>query len=439
MAFDNYYSITHVITKRIKFVTMFNYSRLFKLSRFIWQLRPVTNSCGNNYKQLTEAASFVAIHLRNKQLLRVSGPGSFIYLQSLLTNDMRKLLSANHAEQFSSLDHHNKLMPVIYSFILSAVGKVLCDLFVYRGRYIVADCNGYDGDGEFILEVDKGLATAVKRLLLGYNVNKNIKVELANDFNLWAILPASLLDKHQSIYNIDQTLSPIDSDDLKLVADPRIGYEHFGYRFLTRLGGSRLEDLGPYIKCQSNHERIRLIEGRIADYIGLKYQLGLAEGQNDIRSGHYFPFEMNGDFINAISLNKGLYTSEEKTIKIYSTQPIKQRVFPIEFLCSNHILRQKSPAPRTLIYSTNERRKVGQLHRRIGRFGIASLAIPLANNNIPRDIVTQDLYHIDTNLKLRASIPKWWPKNFDQIYLNAPKYPECLFNFDSQNSHVRIT
>ncbi|OTF78121.1 Mitochondrial ransferase CAF17-like protein, partial [Euroglyphus maynei] len=268
----------------------------------------------------------MAIHLRNKQLLRISGPGSFIYLQSLLTNDMRKLLLLpSHAEKSSLPDHQNQFTPVIYSFMLSAVGKVLCDLFVYRGRFISPDCNGSDGDGEFVLEVDKSLATALKRLLLSYNVNKNIKVEFANDLNLWAIFPASLFGKHYHADNIDHTLHPIDSDDLKLVADPRIGSEYFGYRFLTRLGGSNFKDLGPYIKCQSNHERIRLIEGQMTDYIRLKYQLGLAEGQNDIKSGFYFPFEMNGDFVNAISLDKGLYTSEEKTIKIYSTQPIKQR------------------------------------------------------------------------------------------------------------------
>ena len=417
---------------------MYINSRLLKSSRFIWQLRSITNSYGNN-KQLTEAVSFIAIHLRNKQLVRISGPGSFIYLQSLLTNDMRKLLLPKYAEQYSSFDSRNQLNPVIYSFLLSAVGKVLCDLFVYRGRFITAECSDYESDGEFVLEVDKSLATAVKRLLLSYNVNKNIKVELADDLNLWAILPASLLNKHYSADTIDETLRPINSDDLKLVADPRIGSKYFGYRFITRLGGSSLKDLGPYIKCQSNHERIRLIEGQITDYIRLKYQLGLAEGHNDVKSGFYFPFELNGDFINAISLDKGLYTSEEKTIKIYSTQPIKQRVFPIEFSCQNHTLGRLSPAPNTLIYSINDRRKVGQLHRRIGRFGIASLTIPLTSNNIPRDIVTQDLYHNDTGLKLRASIPIWWPKNFDQIYLNVPKYPECLFNFDNQNSHVQLT
>lgn len=82
---------------------------------------------------------FHAIKLSNKRLLRVTGPQSFIYMQSLFTNDMRNLLNKPSSEPSNS----NK--SVIYTFLLSAVGRVLCDLFVYRGRACV--------DGEYFLEV----------------------------------------------------------------------------------------------------------------------------------------------------------------------------------------------------------------------------------------------------------------------------------------------
>lgn len=102
------------------------------------------------------ASSFVAIRLNpTKRLMRVSGIDSFIYLQSLLTNDMRQLLPVERLKrnwgpsnysmtQIGALDQ-----PVIYAYLLSAVGKVLADLYVYRGRYRAED-------GEYILEASGG-------------------------------------------------------------------------------------------------------------------------------------------------------------------------------------------------------------------------------------------------------------------------------------------
>lgn len=160
----------------------------------------------------------------------------------------------------------------------------------------------------------------MRRLLLGYNLSRNVKVEHAKELDLWALVPAANFTdnftvKHPS--NLPE-LKEIDSDDIKLVRDPRLGPRYLGYRFLTRLGGSRLEDIGKYIKPINNHKedddksqrrmgKLRLYEGSIWDYARLRYRLGVAEGQQECMSGFYFPFELNGDLLNAISLNKGKF------------------------------------------------------------------------------------------------------------------------------------
>ena len=107
-------------------------------------------------------------------------------------------------------------------------------------------------------------------------------------------------------------LEEFDSDDFKLIRDPRIGPRYLGYRLLTRLGGEKVEDIGRYIKLSNNNneikkQKIRVYEGSTLDYARLRYRLGVAEGNQEILSGFYFPFELNGDLLNAISLNKGLY------------------------------------------------------------------------------------------------------------------------------------
>ena len=89
-----------------------------------------------------------------RRLLRVSGADAFIYLQSLLSNDMRQLLPVDRlAAEFRSGRRNQSIsqlaavdQPLLYAFLLSAVGRVLADLFVYRGRYRAED-------GEYILEV----------------------------------------------------------------------------------------------------------------------------------------------------------------------------------------------------------------------------------------------------------------------------------------------
>ena len=166
--------------------------------------------------------------------------------------------------------------------------------------------------------MDAKLATALKRLLLGYNLSRGVKVELATDLDLWTILPATAFDgpenavDHLEDDHHAHELEEIDSDDIKLVADPRIGSHRLGYRFLTRLGGRQITDIGRYLKLvgsdnkqEQKKQKIRLYEGSYADYVRLRYRLGVAEGAEDIRSAFYYPFELNGDLVNAVSLNKG--------------------------------------------------------------------------------------------------------------------------------------
>ena len=395
------------------------------LSRF--QQEPETEEV----KSEPDRSSFVAIKLENKRLLRVSGSDSFIYLQSLLTNDMRQLLPVDRLQDemitnrniFQQIYALNQ--PLIYSYICSAVGKVLCDLFVYRMRYRAEE-------GEFILEVDADYATAIKRLLLGHNLSRNVKVELADDFDLWTLIPENSyrVKIHETPELPNSDLVEIDSDDIKLVNDPRIRKNNvLGYRFLTRLGGKTLQDIGKY--CKAPETKLRLIQGSISDYHILKYRFGISEGFHDHLSGHYFPFELNGDILNAVSLNKGLYTSEEKIIKIYSTDGIKRRIFPVVFSGPKSKISSLQPAPRTILNNATNGKKFGMLHYRIGRYGIATLPVPVRNSPVPNheSKMMPMLSHNDTGIQVQTKIPFWWPHDLENPQLPIPEYPKSMFNF----------
>lgn len=133
-----------------------NHCSLFNKESYIqkiFQKRRYYNK-SNQTNHQNGSATLVAIRLSNRRFLRVCGEDSFIYLQSLLTNDMRMLLSLERLEKernsspgLEKLIESNALnQPVIYTYLLSAVGRVLADMFVYRGRYRTSD-------GEYIIEV----------------------------------------------------------------------------------------------------------------------------------------------------------------------------------------------------------------------------------------------------------------------------------------------
>jgi folate-binding Fe-S cluster repair protein YgfZ len=146
-------------------------------------------------------------------------------------------------------------------------------------------------------KVDSFLANALRRLLKAYNIKRTVCVEAVNDYNLWALIPKS----YDSDSN-DFFLNEIISDDLQLVSDPRI--PQMGYRLLTRIGGNHFDDIIKYIDPNL------IEESKLAQYQKHRFKLGVSEGYDDLLSGFYFPFECNGDYLNAVSLNKGLFVCQ---------------------------------------------------------------------------------------------------------------------------------
>ncbi|XP_054153799.1 putative transferase CAF17 homolog, mitochondrial [Oppia nitens] len=338
---------------------------------------------------------FCAVKLTNKRLIRVSGAESFIYLQSFLTNDLRHLLNGEEVSQRSC----------VYTFLLSALGKVLADIFVYKAKLL--------SDGELILEVDASLAPALRRLLIAYNTTRNIRVEAVDDIDLWALIPKTYDERFNE--NNDFILKEVISDDFQLVTDPRL--PQLGYRLLSRIGGKEFQDILPFIEDK------RIEEGNIGHYRSYKYKLGVSEGNEDMLSGFYFPFELNGDYLNAISVDKGLYTSEEKTIKVYMKKPIVKRIMPVQFVCQQSELYEHSPPPSTNI-SSKYIRNFGTLRNRKGFNGIACLRVLSNETQVP----IEDLIHIQSGLKMKTWIPEWWPQRINQIAFPETNYPENLFN-----------
>lgn len=55
------------------------------------------------------------------------------------------------------------------------------------------------------------------------------------------------------------------------------------------------------------------------EYHELRYRLGVSEGSAEFGVGKAIPLEYNGDYLNAISFEKGCYIGQELTARAYHT------------------------------------------------------------------------------------------------------------------------
>ncbi|CAH1400617.1 unnamed protein product [Nezara viridula] len=66
-------------------------------------------------------------------------------------------------------------------------------------------------------------------------------------------------------------------------------------------------------------------------YTLCRYKLGIGEGINELLFGQSFPLEMNCDYLNGVSFNKGCYIGQELTARTFHTGVIRKRLMPLLF------------------------------------------------------------------------------------------------------------
>lgn len=90
---------------------------------------------------------------------------------------------------------------------------------------------------------------------------------------------------------------------------------------------------------------------------------GIAEGCEEL--GGLLPFQINGDFLNMVSLDKGCYIGQELTARSAHTGVIRRRILPVKCV---------SPLKRRSII-TQDDKKVGQVISCGSVFGLALLSL----------------------------------------------------------------
>ncbi|XP_054711633.1 putative transferase CAF17 homolog, mitochondrial [Uloborus diversus] len=296
--------------------------------------------------------------LNRRAILKLSGPDTTNYLQSMITNDINKIAE----------------LPSLYSLLLNPKGRVLYDSILYK---MSAE--------EYLVEYDCTGVEYMQKHLVMYRLRKNVKIHPNTDVIAWVIYPERNDETVLSdLSNIILELTKCDGV-VAAVEDPRT--KLLGFRILTK------KDID-FPKLLS--EKFNIIEGN--KYTQLRYSLGIGEGVTDHPPGNCLPFETNVDYLNGVSFSKGCYIGQELIARSQFVLNVRKRLLPVTLpLQSSYPV---FPPECTILNEKQE--KIGRLRSCYEQYGLALL-------KSDECFKSQYLLLKGFDMKLKCSKPTWWP------------------------------
>jgi folate-binding protein YgfZ len=320
--------------------------------------------------------------LNNRGLLRVTGQETSLFLQGLITNDMR------HLEEGAQS---------MYTMFLNTKGRVLYDAIIYQSKE----------EGVFFIECDKSILSHLQKHLKMFRVRRKIDIEnVEEELKVWAVFDPKLTETDESDTNVKQlktvlhdqleesTNNEVIINDLKnrhdiiVCHDPR----------LSTLGVRIIAPAGEDISLQNDKDKSVFQEDKLS-YRAFRYSLGIGEGVNDLPPENCFPLEANGDYLHGVSFHKGCYIGQEVTARTHHTGVVRKRLMPIFF----ESVPQTKLEVNTSIQLPNGSNKVslGKLRGVEGKVGLALLRIAEA-------LGASKLKILDETAETMK--PCWWPQ-----------------------------
>jgi len=276
----------------------------------------------------------------NRSLIKIEGHGIFDYCQGLITNDIFKL----------------KTEKSLFTMILNSKGRILYDCLVYK----VND--------HLLLECDKDAASDLTKYLHMFLLRKKISINILDDTSVWALF--------------NSTPIATDFNSFSVFNDPRLPI--LGQRIICY----KTSDIRNELSLEEHDNNLT--------YQQWRYTYGVTEG-SELLKGQSFPLEMNCDYLNCISFNKGCYVGQELTARTYHTGVTRKRIMPLIF--------DQIPSAldlNTNIYSQSTmdaKRPLGKLRGFCGRVGVALLRI--------EECLKVDKLFIGGSTA-KTFIPDWW-------------------------------
>ncbi|EPE10182.1 folate-binding protein [Ophiostoma piceae UAMH 11346] len=249
-----------------------------------------------HFTQSSTAPAWLA-SLASRRLISVAGPDAAKYLQGVVTASILRLNGSAGVEGTAVTQNG------LYTAFLSAQGRVLHDVIVYRdtlgaasAKSLAAADNGDDG-GAFLIEVDADEAATLTKHIKRYKLRAKFDVRLldADELTVW--------------HGWGQEQAEAETAGAIVYQDTRA--PGLGWRFVSaaapRTGFATVDEA---------HYRVH------------RYRLGVAEGQREILRNTALPLESNMDLMGGIDYHKGCYVGQELTIRTKHRGVVRKRILP---------------------------------------------------------------------------------------------------------------
>jgi len=222
-------------------------------------------------------------HLKNLQIIEISGKDAKKFLQGLITNDINKINSSR----------------LIFSCLLNSNSRYFCEFFIY--------------------EIDDENQKNAKKILL--ICAKKFTLELQKKLNFFRLRSDVKINLNENL----QVLYSFNSKDLEqfkvnIFIDPRS--KKMGY--FAIINNEIL---------QQNIHNITLAS--IDNYHQKRIENKICEGEFDLVLDKSFIQEFDYDNLSAIDYQKGCYIGQELIARTHFRGEIRKRIFYLEFEIEN--------------------------------------------------------------------------------------------------------
>ncbi|KAL2123949.1 hypothetical protein VTJ04DRAFT_314 [Mycothermus thermophilus] len=247
--------------------------------------------------------------LTSRQLISISGPDAAHYLQGVITTNL--FPGSPPSKKKPELEHLRRDAG-FYTAFLTAQGRVLYDVFIYR------DPSAPIEDAEkssWLIEVDKNEAANLLQHIRRYKLRARFDVKLVEEdqAQVWAAWD----DTSSSKGLLSSALSS--SSVAVQMPDPRA--PGLGQRILvfsSSPGGADPDHQIPIVSEEAYHLR--------------RYLYGVPEGPAELPPSQALPHESNIDLVTspvpAIDFRKGCYVGQELTVRTEHRGVVRKRILP---------------------------------------------------------------------------------------------------------------
>ncbi|KAK4241665.1 hypothetical protein C8A03DRAFT_12033 [Achaetomium macrosporum] len=315
--------------------------------------------------------------LSSRKLISVSGPDAAKYLQGVITANLFPGPPGPNPPLRSDAG--------FYAAFLTAQGRVLHDVFIYRD---VRDTSNPPGHS-WLLEVDAAEADRLQKHIRRYKLRARFDVRLLDDgegqvWQAWDDNPSSSISQ---LSNLGSSSS--NSNSMITIPDTRA--PNLGYRVLT---------FSPSTPNSLPIDNIPPVEEDA--YTLRRYLHGIPEGQAEILREQALPHESNIDRMGGIDFRKGCYVGQELTIRTEHRGVVRKRILPC-LLYREQADATPPPPPAGLAYAPEIEKgltaemvppeasigRVGKKGRSAGKWlrGMGNLGLALCRLEIMTDVV----------------------------------------------------